>query len=125
MYSSGRGRGFFNNALIGTPGHRSERRGLKSVRIKGTGSIRMNFDYTGRRLGGNAQICAFFGTDGSGTWELQVSSDGGNSFRKSRETRSLTSSSTLQTGHIPGEYAREYTDRHRKDRWRIGQDQYR
>src|SRR5882757_6491087 len=94
----GSGSWFFNNALIGTLGN-DQKDGAKSVRIKGTGSIRMNFDYTGGASAVTLKY-ALFGTDGSGTWELQVSSDGGNTFARVGNAV-VNSSATLQTVTFP------------------------
>lgn len=84
----------FNDALIGTS--TSDRKsGSQSVRMRNTGSIRMNFDYT---FGASTVTVkhAIYGSDGSSTWELQVSTNGGASFTKVGSTIT-TSSTTLQT----------------------------
>jgi endonuclease G len=90
----GTGSWFFDDALLGTS--TSDRKnGTQSVRIRNTGSITMNFDYTS----GASTITvkhALFGTDASSTWELRVSTNGGASFAKVGSTVT-TSSTSLQT----------------------------
>ncbi|HMG69041.1 MAG TPA: DNA/RNA non-specific endonuclease, partial [Chitinophagaceae bacterium] len=81
---------FFNNALIGSLSS-DQKNGSRSVRIKGAGSIRMNFDFQG----GASTVSikhAVFGADQGSTWVLQISTDGGNSFNQVGNT--ITSSST-------------------------------
>jgi endonuclease G len=83
-----------NDALIGNLST-DRKNGAQSARIRNTGSITMNFDFTG----GVSTVTvshAVFGTDGSSTWELQASTNGGSTFTKVGST--ITSSSTsLQT----------------------------
>jgi endonuclease G len=84
----------FDEALLGTSSS-DAKNGSKSVRIRNTGRIHMNFDYTS----GASTITvkhAVFGSDGSSTWELQVSTNGGSTFTKVGSTIT-TSSTTLQT----------------------------
>jgi endonuclease G, mitochondrial len=83
-----------NNALIGTTA--SDRKvGTKSVRITSTGIAGMNFD----AANGAATVTvkhAKYGTDGTSTWELWMSSNAGSSYLKVGSTVT-TSSTTLQT----------------------------
>ncbi|HMH22210.1 MAG TPA: DNA/RNA non-specific endonuclease [Puia sp.] len=90
----GSGIWFFNNALIGTLGN-DHKEGAKSARIRNTGSIRMNFDHGGG-AGAVTVKYAVFGSDGPSNWELQVSSDGGNSFSRVGSAV-VNATSTLQT----------------------------
>lgn len=90
----GTGSWYFDEALLGNS--TSDRKnGTKSARIRNTGRIRMNFDYAS----GASTITvkhAVYGSDGSSTWELQVSTNGGSTFTKVGST--ITSvSTTLQT----------------------------
>lgn len=87
------GEWFFNNALIGTI-ESDKKNDNKSVRIRNVGSVRMNFDNTEGASTISVKHAAF-GTDGSSTWELQISTDGGSSFSKVGSTIT-TSSSNLQ-----------------------------
>ncbi len=84
----------FNDALVGTSA--SDRKdGSQSVRMRNTGSIRMNFDYPS----GASSISiahAVYGADGSSTWELQVSSNGGVTYT-TVGSAVTSSSTTLQT----------------------------
>lgn len=84
---------YFDEALIGNLSG-DAKSGSQSVRIRNTGSITMNFNGSGA-----ASISikhAVFGSDGSSTWQLWVSTNGGSSFTQVGNT--VTSSSTsLQT----------------------------
>ena len=84
----------FDDALIGTSAS-DRKNGSQSVRIRNTGSVSMNFDY----VSGASSVSvthAVYGTDGSSTWQLQVSADGGATF--TNVGSAVTSSSTtLQT----------------------------
>lgn len=85
---------FFNNALIGNLPS-DQKNGTKSVRIRGAGSVRMNFDFEK----GSSTVSikhATYGSDGNSTWELQVSIDEGNTYTKIGNSIT-SSSSTLQT----------------------------
>ena len=85
---------YLNDALIGTLST-DRKNGSQSVRIRNTGTVEMNFDYTG----GASTVTvkhAVFSSDGSSTWELQVSTDGGSTYTKVGSTVT-TSSTTLQT----------------------------
>ena len=83
-----------DDALIGVSAS-DRKNGSQSVRMRNVGSIRMNFDF----VSGASTITvahAVYGTDGSSTWELQVSANGGATYTKVGST--ITSSSTtLQT----------------------------
>jgi endonuclease G len=84
----------FDDALIGVS--TSDRKnGSQSVRIRNTGSIRMNFDY-GSGATTITVAHAVYGADGSSTWELQVSTNGGTTYTKVGSTVT-SSSTTLQT----------------------------
>ena len=83
-----------NDALIGNLAA-DAKSGTQSVRIRNTGSITMNFD-----AGGGANTIsishAVYGSDGSSTWQLWISTNGGSSYTQVGST--ITSSSTtLQT----------------------------
>ena len=90
----GTGSWYFDDALIGNS--TSDRKnGTQSVRMRNTGRISMNFNYTS----GASTVTvkhAVYGSDGSSTWELQVSTNGGTSYSKVGSTIT-TSSTTLQT----------------------------
>ncbi len=83
----------FNDALIGTSA--SDRKdGSKSVRIEKTGSIRMNFDYTS-----GVYFISFkyakYGSDAKSTFEVQISTNGGASYKKLGKTIKVNSNSLL------------------------------
>jgi endonuclease G len=84
----------FDDALIGNLST-DRKNGSQSARIRNTGSLKMNFN-----LGTGASTVtvkhAVFSSDGSSTWELQVSTNGGSSYTKVGSTIT-TSSTTLQT----------------------------
>jgi endonuclease G len=84
----------FNDALIGNLST-DRKNGTQSARIRNTGSITMNFNFADGASTVSVQH-AVFGTDGSSTWELQVSTNGGSSYTKAGSTIT-TSSTTLQT----------------------------
>lgn len=83
-----------SNALIGTTTS-DPKVGTKSVRITGTGIVGMNFDAAN---GASAVTVkhAKYGSDGTSTWELWMSSNAGSTFIKVGSTVT-TSSTTLQT----------------------------
>ena len=83
----------FDDALIGNLST-DRKNGSQSARIRNTGSIKMNFDFTAGASTVTVQHAAF-STDGSSTWELQVSTNGGSSFTKVGST--VTTSSTSLT----------------------------
>jgi endonuclease G len=63
---------YFDDALLGSLAN-DRKNGSKSARIQNTGSIAMNFN-----VSGTATISikhAVYGTDGSSTWQLQLSTD--------------------------------------------------
>jgi len=85
---------YFDDALIGNLST-DRKNGTQSARIRNTGTVEMNFDYTG----GASTVTvkhAVFSSDGSSTWELQVSTNGGSTYTKVGSTVT-TSSTTLQT----------------------------
>jgi endonuclease G len=84
----------FNDALIGNLST-DRKNGSQSARIRNTGSITMNFNFADGASTVTVQHAAF-STDGSSTWELQVSTNGGSSYTKVGSTIT-TSSTTLQT----------------------------
>lgn len=80
----------FDDALIGNLST-DAKNGSQSARIRNTGSLTMNFDATG----GATTITishAVFGADGSSTWQLWISVNGGSSYSQVGST--VTSSST-------------------------------
>ncbi|NIG55809.1 DNA/RNA non-specific endonuclease [Chitinophaga sp. Cy-1792] len=96
---------YFDDALIGNTSS-DPRNGVASVRIRNTGQISMNFN-----AAGGAQTIkvshAVYGSDGSSTWQLWVSTDGGSTYTQTGGTIT-TSSSSLQiatfTVNIAGSY---------------------
>jgi endonuclease G len=84
----------FNDALIGNLST-DRKNGIQSARICNTGSVTMNYNFADGASTVSVQH-AVFGTDGSSTWELQVSTNGGSSYTKIGSTIT-TSSTTLQT----------------------------
>lgn len=83
-----------NDALVGTSTSDSKT-GTKSVRIRNTGILGMNFNVTTGASTVNIKH-ALYGSDGSCTWELWMSANSGSSYTKLGST--ITSSSTtLQT----------------------------
>ncbi|OQP65401.1 endonuclease [Niastella vici] len=85
---------YFDDALIGNLST-DRKNGTQSARIRNTGSIGMNFNFAD----GASTVAvkhAVFSSDGSSTWELQVSTDGGSTYTKVGSTVT-TSSTTLAT----------------------------
>jgi endonuclease G, mitochondrial len=83
-----------NDALLGNLST-DVKSGSQSVRIRNTGSITMNFNATGGATTITIQH-AVYGSDGSSTWGLWISTNGGSSYTQVGST--ITSSSTtLQT----------------------------
>jgi endonuclease G, mitochondrial len=81
------------DALIGTLST-DKKSGARSVRIQNTGSMRMNFNV--RNGIGTVNIKhAVFGSDGSSSWELWMSTNSGSTWTKVGST--VTSSSTSLT----------------------------
>lgn len=85
---------YLNNALIGTSAS-DAKNGSKSVRITSTGTVTMQFDAT---TGASSVTVkhAVFGSDGSSTWELWMSTNSGSTYSKVGSTVT-TSGTTLQT----------------------------
>ncbi|HZT58599.1 MAG TPA: DNA/RNA non-specific endonuclease [Pyrinomonadaceae bacterium] len=84
---------YFDDALIGNLST-DRKTGSASARIRNTGSIKTDFDFASA---GTVTIQhAVFGTDGSSTWELWASTNGGSSYAKVGSTVT-TSSTSLQT----------------------------
>jgi len=91
----------FTDALIGTLST-DAKSGTASARIRNSGSLTMNFDVTS----GAASVTvnhAVYGSDGSSTWELRASTDGGSTFTKVGSAVT-TSSTTLQTATFTVSY---------------------
>jgi endonuclease G len=84
----------FNDALIGNLST-DRKNGSQSARIRNTGSITMNFNFADGASTVSVQH-AVFGTDGSSTWELRASTNGGSTYTRVGSTIT-TSSTTLQT----------------------------
>jgi endonuclease G len=84
----------FNDALIGNLST-DRKNGTQSARIRNTGSITMNFNFADGASTVTVQH-AVFGADGSSTWELRASTNGGSTYTKVGSTIT-TSSTTLQT----------------------------
>jgi hypothetical protein len=84
----------FNDALIGNLST-DVKNGTQAARIRNSGKITMKFDYAS----GASTVTvrhAKFGSDGSSTWQLWYSVNGGSSYTQTGSTIT-TSSSTLQT----------------------------
>jgi hypothetical protein len=82
-----------NDALIGnlSTDHKD---GSQCARIRNSGTVTMEFDLSGAASVSIAH--AVFGSDGSSTWQLWASTNGGSSFSQVGSTVT-TSSTTLQT----------------------------
>ena len=89
----GSGSWYFDDALIGNLST-DAKTGLASARIRNTGSITMNFNATGANTITISH--GVFGSDGSSTWQLWISTDGGSTYSQTGSTVT-TSSTTLQT----------------------------
>ncbi len=83
----------FNEALLGTLAT-DAKNGSKSVRIRNTGTITMLFDVTDASQISIAH--AKFGADGSSSWQLWYSTDGGTTWNQTGGTVATTTTS-LQT----------------------------
>jgi endonuclease G len=81
---------YFSDALLGSTSA-DRKTGIQSARLRNTGAIRMNFNLTTGASAINIQH-AVYGSDGSSTWELWMSSNGGSTYTKVGST--ITSSST-------------------------------
>ncbi|SFD17668.1 endonuclease G [Chitinophaga sp. CF118] len=82
-----------NDALIGNLST-DLKNGTQSLRIRNTGIVNMNFDATG----GATTITishGIFGSDGSSTWQLWISTNSGSSYTQVGST--ITSTTSLQT----------------------------
>ncbi len=84
-----------NDALIGTSAS-DQKNGSKSVRIRNTGTLSMNFDVS---TGASTVTMnyAVYGTDGASAFQLWVSSDGGSSYTQVGGIEITVSSTTLNT----------------------------
>jgi hypothetical protein len=69
----------FTDALIGNSAGSDRFNGTRSARLINTGSIAMQFDQTGG-IGTVTVNHAVFGSDGSSTWVLEASVNGGTSY---------------------------------------------
>ncbi|MES2559401.1 MAG: DNA/RNA non-specific endonuclease [Bacteroidota bacterium] len=85
---------YLNNALIGTSAS-DAKNGSKSVRITSTGTVSMQFNITNGASSVSVKHAAF-GSDGSSTWELWMSTNSGSSYTKVGSTVT-TSGTSLQT----------------------------
>ncbi len=84
---------YLNDALLGNSSS-DRKNGTKSVRIRNTGKLTMQFDKT--TGAGTVQIKhAKYGSDGSSTWELYISTNSGSTWSKVGST--VTTSSTTLT----------------------------
>ncbi len=82
-----------DDALIGTSG--SDRfNGLKSARIRNSGSLIMDFDRT-NGIGTIDVLHAKYGSDANSTWIIEASNDGGTSWTAYTSSTITTSSTTL------------------------------
>jgi len=84
----------FNDALLGNLST-DRKNGSQSARVRNSGTITMQFDLAGGATSVSVQH-AVFGSDGSSTWQLWYSTNGGSSFVQAGSTVT-TSSTTLQT----------------------------
>jgi endonuclease G len=80
---------YFDDALVGNLST-DRKTGAASARIRNTGSVSTDFDFSSAST--VTVQHAVFGTDGSSTWELWASTNGGSSYFKVGST--VTSSST-------------------------------
>ena len=92
----GSGSWYLNDALTGNSS--SDRKvGSWSARVRNTGTVRMNFDVSS--AGVFSVQHAIYGSDGTSTWELWKSTNGGSSWSKVGSTIT-TSSTTLSTANF-------------------------
>lgn len=84
----------FSDALLGNLST-DRKNGAQSARVRNSGTITMQFDIAGGATSVTVQH-AVFGSDGSSTWQLWYSTNGGTSFTQAGSTVT-TSSTTLQT----------------------------
>ncbi|MBZ9731175.1 DNA/RNA non-specific endonuclease [Salegentibacter sp. JZCK2] len=92
---------YLEEALIGSLDN-DRKTGLKSVRIRDYGILQMNYDVVGATSVSLSH--ALYGTDGSSSWELQASTDGGVNWSKIGNTVS-TSSTILETINFSVNYS--------------------
>jgi len=83
----------FTDALLGNLST-DRKNGTQSARVRNSGTITMQFDIAGGATSVSVQH-AVFGSDGSSTWQLWYSTNGGSSFVQAGSTIT-TSSTTLQ-----------------------------
>lgn len=84
-----------NDALIGTSSA-DAKSGSKSVRIRNTGAVDMNFNVNTTAASTITVKHAIYGSDASSTWQLWISTNGGSTYSQVGST--VTSNSTsLQT----------------------------
>jgi hypothetical protein len=84
----------FNDALLGNLST-DRKNGSQSARVRNSGTMTMQFDLAGGATSVSVKH-AVFGSDGSSTWQLWYSTNGGSSFVQAGSTVT-TSSTTLQT----------------------------
>lgn len=84
----------FNDALLGNLST-DRKNGSQSARVRNSGTMTMQFDFTGGATSVSVKH-AVFGSDGSSTWQLWYSTNGGSSYVQVGSTVT-TSSTTLQT----------------------------
>jgi len=83
-----------DDALIGSVGGSDRFNGLKSCRIRNSGSLYMNFDRT-NGIGTINVLHAVYGSDANSTWILEASNDGGTTWTAYTSSTITTSSTTL------------------------------
>ena len=83
----------FTDALLGNLST-DRKNGAQSARVRNSGTMTMQFDFTG--VSTVTVQHAVFGSDGSSTWQLWFSTNGGSSFTQTGSTIT-TSSTSLQT----------------------------
>lgn len=88
-----------DDCLLGTSAS-DRKNGTKSTRVQNTGKVEMNFDIT---VGGIEQFTVYhavFGGDGSSTWILEASTDGGTTWSAYTSSTQTTSSTTLTAANF-------------------------
>lgn len=83
-----------DDALLGTLAGSDRFNGLKSCRIRNSGSLYMNFDRT-NGIGTINVLHAVYGSDANSTWILEASNDGGTTWTAYTSSTITTSSTTL------------------------------
>lgn len=87
------GNWILTDALATTADANDYKNGARSVRIRATGYLTMNFDLTSG-LGTVTLLHGMYGSDANGTWRLEASTDGGSSWTAfTSPTYTATSSS--------------------------------